>query len=314
MEEQDLISVIIPVYNVELYLDKCLTSVMAQSYRNLQIILVDDGSTDRSGQICDKYEGIDSRIIVIHQENRGVSSARNVALELAAGTYIVFVDSDDFLPEHSIEMRIKNIGFADMLVGNICNISVGGHLQKKEMLLDDRNISSNELLWYLFNENICGYQGFLFDKLFRLSIINKNQIRFDEHIKMNEDRIFIMKYLLCSGKVQFVSDNLYYYRQREDSVLGQAKDTLTASELTVLDSFEYMKNLVQDRNNRLYAILCRRMFECTLHLMRKTTKKDYSIRRKLKKDMYKNAFLYVSSGKPGVIESAKICVHCLIKR
>ena len=314
MEEQDLISVIIPVYNVELYLDKCLASVMAQSYRNLQIILVDDGSTDRSGQICDKYEGIDSRIIVIHQENRGVSSARNVALELAAGTYIVFVDSDDFLPEHSIEMRIKNIGFADMLVGNICNISVEGHLQKKKMLLDDRNISSNELLWYLFNENICGYQGFLVDKLFRLSIINKNQIRFDEHIKMNEDRIFIMKYLLCSGKVQFVSDNLYYYRQREDSVLGQAKDTLTASELTVLDSFEYMKHLVQDRNNRLYAILCRRMFECTLHLMRKTTKKDYSIRRKLKKDMYKNAFLYVSSGKPGVIESAKICVHCLIKR
>ena len=94
-----LISVIVPVYNVESYLEKCIDSIIHQTYKNLEIILVDDGSTDNSGKICDVYKEKDSRIKVIHKQNRGLSSARNCGLEIAKGEYIGFVDGDDYIAE-----------------------------------------------------------------------------------------------------------------------------------------------------------------------------------------------------------------------
>ena len=100
---EDLISVIIPVYNVELYLRRCIDSVIKQTYKNLEIILVDDGSTDKSGEICDEYASLDNRISVIHKENGGLSSARNAGLKNAHGEYFGFVDSDDAIVEDMYE-------------------------------------------------------------------------------------------------------------------------------------------------------------------------------------------------------------------
>ena len=98
-----LVSIIIPVYNVEKYLAECIESVLKQTYQNIEILLIDDGSPDNSGKICDEYEEKDSRVRVIHKENGGVSSARNVGLEQANGEYITFIDSDDFVSESYIE-------------------------------------------------------------------------------------------------------------------------------------------------------------------------------------------------------------------
>ena len=99
----ELISVIIPVYNVELYLESCIQSICKQSYKNLEIILSDDGSTDHSGKICDKYASLDPRIKVIHKENGGLSDARNAGIEVASGQYFMFVDSDDTISKNTIE-------------------------------------------------------------------------------------------------------------------------------------------------------------------------------------------------------------------
>ena len=104
-----LISIIIPVYNVEKYLEDCLNSVVNQTYKNLEIILIDDGSTDNSGKICDLYAKKDNRIVVIHKENAGVSSARNVGLKIAKGLYIGFVDPDDYIAEDMYEILYQNI-------------------------------------------------------------------------------------------------------------------------------------------------------------------------------------------------------------
>ena len=108
-KESYFISIIIPVYNVEKFLHNCLDSVLKQTYRNLEIILIDDGSTDNSGKICDNYAKIDNRIIVIHKENGGVSSARNVALKIAKGDYIVWIDSDDFISKNMITYLCEKI-------------------------------------------------------------------------------------------------------------------------------------------------------------------------------------------------------------
>ena len=105
---KELISIIVPVYNVEQYLDDCLISIINQTYKNIEIILIDDGSTDKSGKICDEYAKKDSRIIVIHKENGGVSSARNAGLRIAKGAYIGFVDPDDWIAEDMYEVLYSN--------------------------------------------------------------------------------------------------------------------------------------------------------------------------------------------------------------
>ena len=106
---RDSISIIVPVYNVEKYLEKCIDSILNQSYQNLEIILIDDGSTDNSGSICDEYKKKDQRVQVIHQKNQGQSSARNAGLNIAKGSYIGFVDSDDWIEQNMYEKLYKNI-------------------------------------------------------------------------------------------------------------------------------------------------------------------------------------------------------------
>ena len=106
---EEVISVIIPCYNVEKYIDRCMESVLNQTYRELEIILVDDGSTDRTGNICDRYSQIDARVKVIHKENRGLSSARNAGLDICQGDYIFFVDSDDWISHNMYEKMLSSL-------------------------------------------------------------------------------------------------------------------------------------------------------------------------------------------------------------
>lgn len=133
----DLISVIIPVYNVELYLEKCVDSILNQTYKKLEIILVDDGSTDSSSKICDEYKKKDKRIKVIHKKNGGLSDARNCGLDIAKGNYITFVDSDDFVNLKMIEL------FYDVIKKYGCDIVFGGALDYKNINMKESNISSD---------------------------------------------------------------------------------------------------------------------------------------------------------------------------
>ena len=217
-----MISVIVPVYNVEKYIRACLDSIINQTYRDLEIILVDDGSTDSSGAICDEYAQKDTRIQVIHKENGGVSSARNVGLQNASGEYIGFVDSDDVVHYDffAILHNLLNDG-GDM---SICSMKkfYNHSYDKCERSLAQEKVCLNEKELYsalLNNEKIYGY---LWNKLFKRELIKSC---FDETIHFAEDFLFCAKYITGVQKAYFYDAELYYYRQDNENAI--TKNTIS---------------------------------------------------------------------------------------
>lgn len=213
---EDLISIIVPVYNVEKYIEKCLDSIINQTYENLQIILIDDGSSDASGRICDEYAEKDSRIQVIHQENRGVSNARNHGLNLAKGRYIGFCDSDDW-----IELDMYEYLY-DLLKNSACDISTCGvwmecpdkvyeigFSRKKNQKFNRKNA----IVEFHRRKNMSDW---MWCKLFSSEIL-KN-ITFDEKLKISEDYKFQCDAFEQSQSVICGTEIKYHYVQRKNSV------------------------------------------------------------------------------------------------
>ena len=181
----DLISIIIPVYKVEKYLNKCIDSVIGQTYKNLEIILVDDGSPDNCPRICNEYASIDKRAIVIHKENGGLSSARNAGLDIAKGEYIFFLDSDDYIAENTIERLYKALVLekADIAIGNMTKINMLNKEEYKtsiDIKLFDFNNIDDFLLF--FNSRIAWRAPWA--KLYKVAILkNNDDLRFPVGVK-----------------------------------------------------------------------------------------------------------------------------------
>lgn len=206
-----MISVIVPVYNVEKYLKKCINSIINQSFKKIEIILINDGSTDKSGVICDKLAKQDLRIKVIHQENAGVSVARNVGIELAQGEYICFVDSDDYLPYNAIEVLYNQIteNNVDLCCGSWTKITAI-KTKKNDNQTSIIDLSDKEAInKYMRLEEVNGPVA----KLYKRDIILDNNLRFAKGIKIGEDAIFNYQYINKCKQVMFVSDNVYYYNK-----------------------------------------------------------------------------------------------------
>lgn len=207
-----LISVIIPVYNVEKYLRRCIISVQNQAYRNLEIILVDDGSTDRSGSICDEFARKDNRIIVVHKKNGGLSSARNVGLDICRGEYIGFVDSDDFIHERMYDLLLKDILDFNVLLSfcqpNMCTkeipkVQISTHTEckkKGDVIL----LSLRRQIWWS-----------AYTKLYHKSLFK--EIRYPEG-KNNEDYPVTMKIFDKCDHIAVNYNSLYYYCIRPNSI------------------------------------------------------------------------------------------------
>lgn len=212
---EDLISVIIPIYKVEKYLNKCIESVINQTYANLEIILVNDGSPDNSGKICEQYALIDKRIKVIHKENGGVSSARNIGLDNANGQYVTFIDADDFVENNYCEslintLKSKNVDCVACGYNRVYNNRVESIIEKEEYALN--NIQ--------FLENIFFVQkglGFCHMKLWKKSCINN--IRFEESLTVGEDALFNMMVSRNMEKFYMLNKPLYNYRFNDASVV-----------------------------------------------------------------------------------------------
>lgn len=209
----DKVSIIVPVYNVEKYLKKAIESALNQSYKNLQIILVNDGSTDKSGEICDKYKEKDTRVEVIHKENGGLSDARNAGLDIATGEYIMFLDSDDFFTPNSVEIMYKEIEEkkADFIIGNYINTDPNG--KKWENSIFDENIYDN------FKLSITDYEKSFFimnsgvwNKIFRKEFIDRLNLRFIKGLPA-EDAIFTTYCFVNTDKVYYQKEVIYNYRQ-----------------------------------------------------------------------------------------------------
>lgn len=213
-----MVSVIIPVYNVEQYLRACVDSVLNQTCSDIEVILVDDGSTDQSGKICDEYARIDSRIKVIHKKNGGVSAARNTGIETASGERIVFVDSDDCIHPRLLESYRE---MDDDSVTLLCDYTTDME-EWKQFSTDDLRAHvefvDREKFMKLFYED---YMNPPFNKYFRTDIIREHHIRFPEDMSLGEDLIFNMKYFAAAkSNYRIMHGAFYYYRENRAGSLS----------------------------------------------------------------------------------------------
>lgn len=311
---EDLISIIIPVYNCKPYLKECVDSVLNQSYGNIEIILINDGSTDGSEKICDEYANTRDIIHVYHQKNAGVSVARNVGLDKATGTYIFFLDADDVLADNIFEKMINCNPNADLIVGGIAEVNEMGQENGNKVLLPQKVLGQKEMMEALFYEERYGYLGIITPKIYKANIIHNNKIRFDKRIRYNEDRLFITEYVLHCNIIQFTDKYYYYYRQRKESALGQIKYSFNTAVLTELDAFEKIKKLVNPFDKKLYYYVCRLAFEKALYWYGKIPTEYEELRSNTWCLVKKNSKICLSNGESDLIEKIKLVGHCILRR
>lgn len=241
-----LVSVIIPVYNVEKYLVRCLDSVRAQTYQNMEIILIDDGSQDSSAVLCDCFQKIDNRIRVIHKENGGLSSARNAGLDVATGTYVYFLDSDDYIEPQLLE---KVVFALENTESDWCGFwawreDIRGHVKYRisfetdqwDLADDEERISF--LLGIFLNYHI-GWEACF--HIYRRDIIENNSLRFySERIVFAEDLLFSFCYLLYAKRGLCIPEVFYHYVEREESLMGKK------AEVNVLPPIQNMSDMAYE--------------------------------------------------------------------
>ena len=315
MTDNIRISVIIPVYNTAAFLDDCLSSVVRQTYSDLQIILIDDGSTDASGSMCDFWAEKDERIQVIHQKNAGVSAARNAGLCAATGDLIAFLDSDDTLPPEAYEQLVTGMGNADLVMGRTRNMAEDGTLLADDGP-SDITPQRDTFLLELFEERSGCYLGYMGGKLIRREILEQHQIRFDPTIRMNEDRLFLTEYLIHSGGISLIDAVVYHYRQRGSSVmqLSRGSATVRESEMTVLDSFDRLIPMAQAYSPALYAAVIRKAFVSALDLCRRVDRRERGKLRRIRRLMRGTAVRYIRAEAIRLPDKLKLAVHCILER
>lgn len=259
MESMPLISVIVPVYNVEKYLDQCITSIVDQTYKNLEIILVDDGSPDGSGAMCDAWAQKDNRIRVIHQPNAGSGAARNAALDVASGDLIAFVDSDDYLCKDTY-MHLFS------LLSDDVDIAECGYVETFD---DDTSfgVSDDEVCVFsvvdAMHEHIWGnaFQQLIWNKLYRREMVEGVRFPVDKKI---DDEFFTYRVLAKARKLVRSSNAYYAYRQQQDSIMHQPFSIKRLQGLEAkLQRVEFLKKnmttLVQDAKLELF-------YSCMLYM------------------------------------------------
>lgn len=209
------ISIIIPVYNVEKYISECIESILKQTYNNFELLLINDGSTDTSGNICDKYAELDKRIRVFHKKNEGVGIARNLGIEHARGEWICFIDSDDWISSDYFETIMNDINIADLTFwGFKLHYANAFPIEYKplETFVNKKEAVEDCLAYLKHNDQHFEYLGYTVNKLFKTSIIKEHHIRFIENLSLREDEIFTLSYARYVSSVRVKSSPLYNYR------------------------------------------------------------------------------------------------------
>lgn len=259
------ISVIVPIYKVEKYLSKCIESIINQTYKELEIILVNDGSPDGSGKIIDEYAAKDPRIIVIHKENGGCSSARNCALDIATGSYITFADSDDILNEREYEVLydlIKkynaDISFCELetISSEEFELYPNINLNKKEIVFEKEYSVEDALKEIILNGNVGNYVPI---KLFKKELFN--DLRFTDKVYY-EDVALLYKVVARANKIAYTNESLYYYQvNREGATTASFNEKKIIDSLTayyaqykyILERYPSMKEVISYNWVRLYT-------------------------------------------------------------
>lgn len=281
MEQRNVVSIIIPIYNAELHLNKCLLSVLNQTYGNLEVILINDGSTDLSGEICDNYAKTDNRIRVIHQKNAGPSHARNTGIKMSVGEYIQFVDSDDWIEpdmtEKLVEAMVDHVQLVICGYKNNADASfipaINGVYQKPEFMLHFGNLYK-----HIIFPSPC-------NKLYRTAIIKEFAIRFSENMTMGEDLLFNMDYLKNCNRINIIPDQLYNYMISNNNSLTKSFNKNLFDNQQIL--FQNVRGFLMENNcytgeNKYYlkVIYANSIINCLTNVFHKNS--DLSSKQKRK--------------------------------
>lgn len=292
------VSIIVPVYNVEKFLKECINSIIKQSYNNLEILIIDDGSTDSSGKICDEYLKKDFRIKVIHQENQGLSGARNTGLKYSTGDYITFIDSDDFIDKNMIKEMLNNLieTNSDIVVcGTIFCNEEGEYLYEK--VSKDKIIYKNE---YQIKELVNGINipVMSWGKLFKKEILNNFEFPLK---KYHEDVFTTYKLLDKANKTNVLDKSYYYYRQVQGSIMNSSFNIKHLDGIeAVLERNKFLENKYPQYKQYDYANLvyiCCKVYE----KMILANYKDKNIEKKIQKIIRKNICSFLLEGKSKMV-------------
>ena len=207
MRSEELISIIVPIYNAESTICKCLDCILKQTYTDFELLLIDDGSTDQSGKICDFYSQKDTRIKVFHKVNGGVSSARNLGLDNVQGNWITFADADDYMEENWLQDFFTHTNEADIIFQNAIWHYQDGRTFLRSVSVDD-NLSYQEKLAILYPKSFLGY---IWATLFKTDIVRQHNLRFNPCFKFKEDRDFVLRYCKYATSLKVLPCRNYHY-------------------------------------------------------------------------------------------------------
>lgn len=242
--KQPTVSIIVPVYNTEKYVLRCLKSISESTFNEFEVLVVDDGSTDSSPSICDEFAQMDSRFMVFHSENMGVSHARNLGLDNAKGKYIVFIDSDDEIGKDRIKCLVEAEP-CDMIFGRYTNV-VGE--DRSILCYGDIGDISIDQYREILNNNKFLRPAVVWNGCYLRQIIEENHLRFELNKIIGEDNLFNMNYLECCQTVRFIDNCEYYYSNIKTSTINQFHQNITEHEENELRRIEQFCRTVNYRN------------------------------------------------------------------
>ena len=233
------VSIIVPVYNAENTIPRCIESILNQEYSDFELLLVNDGSTDGSGAVCDAYAARDARVRVIHKENTGVSDTRNTALDQARGTYLQFLDSDDWITPDATSSLVRAAESAqcDLVVSDFYRV-VGERVSQKGDIDDDGVMTREEYAAHMMENPADFYYGVLWNKLYRRSIVEAHHLRMDPEISWCEDFMFNLEYIRYAETFRALQVPIYYYVKTKGSLANQSL-TISKTVKMKLMVFEY---------------------------------------------------------------------------
>ena len=237
-----MVSIIVPVYNAEQYLRRCVDSILNQEYTDFEVFLVNDGSTDSSGDICEEYGNKDTRVIVIQKENTGVSDSRNRALDRARGKYLQFLDSDDWITPDATRLFVRaaeEYG-CDMVISDFYRV-VGERLSPKGDIEEEGVLTREEFAAHMMENPADFYYGVLWNKLYRRDIVEEHNLRMDTDISWCEDFMFNLEYIRYAKVFYALHAPIYYYVKRKGSLASQGINISKTVKMK-LNVFEYYNN------------------------------------------------------------------------
>lgn len=283
------ISIIVPIYNVEQYLDKCVESLVNQTYKNLEIILVDDGTKDKSGEMADLWSIKDDRIKVIHKKNGGLSDARNAGIKIATGEYIAFVDSDDWTNYKMYEILISNLEKynADISVCAVKKVYEEDVVNEKQVVNKDICVfTAEEALENLIDEGIL--KQTVWNKLYKREVIDGIYFEFG---KIHEDEFWTYQIFGKCEKIVYTYEQLYYYLQRSGSIMDKP---FSMSRLDALEARNNRLNYIEKKFPKLEIKAKKSLFFCCLYQYQSMLKSEKIEEQKNYEQIIKKYIEYVN--------------------